>query len=279
MKRKFNITSFFVIAMASLSCSHVGNNSSVKVDGGSLVTKSPSGGSAEDTAINLQILKTVVTFTHGVNTCSAFLINTSYAVTAAHCVDLNAKYAYISFYMAKDANGFPTYITVPTKSIVIHQDHQIKDKNRPENDIALIPLGKDAPSFYQPVKTIQNGEPLPLNMIAAGYAPVVHGASAFAQTSDIHKTPIISQIEVLDALNEFRLIHLSSGACPGDSGGPAFGVSGADLTLVGLNFRANCGDVTDPDTNGHVGYYTTVSLDLRKYQDWLQKGMDARVRQ
>lgn len=153
--------------------------------------------------------------------CTAALIGGNFAVTAAHCLDEdNIENMYVLF-AAKPNIKTVRRKVLNAKASPYWKLRQHEDKNT--SDIALIKFeGLGLPVGYEPVKFLENTEVLkngvPTVVVGYGFSnPVTRAGTGVLR----HTTLKISDAKF--SPTELLLDQTQgSGACHGDSGGPAF---------------------------------------------------------
>lgn len=174
---------------------------------------------ANKSNLSRNVVLMVNALTHEV--CSAALIGGNFAVTAAHCIDTeNPENMYV-FFAAKPNKDTERRQVLRAKVSPYWELRQNEDKNT--SDIAVIKFDGDGlPEGYEPVKFLEDDRVLKkgTTAIILGYgisdAALQTGAGALRFTTLQVSDPNFSPTELL--LDQSK----GTGACHGDSGGPAF---------------------------------------------------------
>lgn len=153
--------------------------------------------------------------------CSAALIGGNFAVTAAHCIDVDNPENMYVFFAAKPNKSTERRQVLKAKVSPYWELRQNEDKNT--SDIAVIKFdGNGLPKGYEPVKFLEDDSVLQkgTTAIILGYgidnATTQTGAGMLRFTTLQISDPKFSPTELL--LDQSK----GTGACHGDSGGPAF---------------------------------------------------------
>jgi trypsin len=188
----------------------------------------------------------------GGTACTATAIGRDLLLTAAHCVQPGADYKLLGSEL-----GQPPVL----KAIVRIERHPQFDIARLFNhlataDVALIKLAETLPARISPALIAVTGEAVGVgdSLVIAGYGVAVRGdgrtgGTARAATLVVTGQPGPLQIRLFDSTTKGSSAGL--GACAGDSGAPAFRVSGAGPAILGVvswstgpNLTAGCGGLT-----------------------------------
>jgi hypothetical protein len=183
--------------------------------------------------------------------CTATAIGRDLLLTAAHCVQPGADYKLLG----SEPGQSPVL-----KNIVRIERHPQFDIKRLFNhlataDVALIKLAEPLPARISPAligasETVAVGD----SLVVAGYGVTVRGdgrtgGTARAATLVVTGQPGPLQIRLFDPLG--KGVSAGLGACAGDSGAPAFRISDAGPTILGVvswstgpNLTAGCGGLT-----------------------------------
>lgn len=146
----------------------------------------------------------------------------------------------------------------------------------PVNDVAVARLDYAAPKFKQPVSLIASDDILESGstILLAGYGRSEHGGESAMPTLRETKVPFVRSLNNhTDAFvgegntEKPGTVSNPSGACYGDSGGPAYLVENGTTKLAGVIVRG-------PDAeNGGCMSSVTIITDLRRYTTWIQNAM------
>ena len=183
--------------------------------------------------------------------CTATAIGRDLLLTAAHCVQPGADYKLLG-----SEPGQPPIL----KNIIRIERHPQFDIKRlfdhlATADVALIKLAEPLPGRISPA-LVASGERVAVgdSLIVAGYGVTVRGDGrsggvARAATLLVTGQPGPLQIRLFDPAS--KGVSAGLGACAGDSGAPAFLISGADPVILGVvswstgpNLTAGCGGLT-----------------------------------
>jgi secreted trypsin-like serine protease len=192
----------------------------------------------------------------GERLCTGSIIAPHVVVTAAHCLRLGET---LEIAFTNDATD-PTSARARVTKKKGHPDFDLTDNiETAVNDIALLVFEGEAPANYAPVKLASRKRVLKegTKIVLAGYGvdrPNGHeGAGTLRRTEVEILKPDFSPTTI--TVNQRN----GTGACFGDSGGPAFvKTKGGALRLVGLTSGGNdCAD---------FGIYTKVAA----YLEWIK---------
>jgi len=195
--------------------------------------------------------------------CSATLIAKNVAVTAAHCVEHGVDHMAVIL---------GSQIASQNRDVLRVVDAEVSSAWNPSHlggqdagDIALVKFEGKLPKGYHaarilPVKTkLEKGD----EVILAGYgisnALKKTGAGTLRETNVSVAQPDFGSTEIL--LDQRH----GSGACHGDSGGPAFVMSNGKYDLMGVTSRGY--PATAPDDCRQEVVYTRVNA----YRAWISQ--------
>jgi secreted trypsin-like serine protease len=189
----------------------------------------------------------------GGTACTATAIGRDLLLTAAHCVQPGAEYKLL----ASEPGARPPVL----KSIVRIERHPQFDIARLFNhlataDVALIKLAEPLPARVSAAPIAAGSETVTVgdSLVVAGYGVAVRGDGRTGGTPRVATLVVTGQpgplqIRLFDPITKGSSAGL--GACAGDSGAPAFRISGAGPTVVGVvswstgpNLTAGCGGLT-----------------------------------
>lgn len=195
--------------------------------------------------------------------CTASLIADDIAVTAAHCVDGTDPSDMQLAFGLDVLSGDPQ--TVQVVSALANPGYAGEaSTGKDQHDIAIVRFQGGIPKGYQVAKIMEDTSSLKKgsSVILAGYG--ITDATTHKGAGVLRKT----EVKVLNAKFGQTEIEFDqtggSGACHGDSGGPAFFQQGSELLLLALTNRGFPDNA--PDDCMHDSVYTKISA----YGDWIQ---------
>lgn len=197
--------------------------------------------------------------------CTASLISESVALTAAHCIPEKGEQAVLVF--GRNIRGKDIKVAPVADVLTPKTWHGASNTAKDQGDIALLQFEGGLPNGYHPAELLsedvklENGETVVLAGFGINDAKEKTGAGVLRKTEvQIAKTHL-GKTEIV-----FDQTH-GSGACHGDSGGPAFLVEKGIYYLFGVANRSYPGRA--PDDCAHQVVYTQVNA----YRGWIEDGM------
>ncbi len=195
--------------------------------------------------------------------CTATLIAKNIAVTAAHCVEQGVDHMAVIL-GEKIESDDREILRVADAEISKEWNHR-NLASEDAGDIALVrfegklPKGYHAAHLLPAKRKLEKGD----EVVLAGYgitnASKKSGSGTLRKATVTVNQPEFGQTEIL--LDQRR----GSGACHGDSGGPAFVESNGKYYLMGVTSRGY--PVTAPDDCKHEVVYTRVNA----YREWISQ--------
>jgi secreted trypsin-like serine protease len=195
--------------------------------------------------------------------CTATLIAKDVAVTAAHCVEHGVDNMVVIF--GEKVSAQDRQVVRVAEAEIAREWKETHLSDQDTGDIALVRLEGKLPKGYHvahvlPMKDkLQKGD----QVILAGYgisdARKKTGAGELRRTTVTVLQPQFGKTEIL--LDQRQ----GSGACHGDSGGPAFVERDGKLYLMGVTSRGY--PETAPDDCRHEVVYTQVNA----YRNWIKE--------
>jgi secreted trypsin-like serine protease len=186
--------------------------------------------------------------------CTGTLVDQDLVVTAGHCLKRKPKSLTILFGLNMDEKETVARDTAAYEVHPKYNENEGKDGN---NDIALIQFSGGIPPGFSPAgivpadQVIHPGD----DFLIAGFGHT--STSSSGKTGVLHRTTL--EVEKPDySKTEYSFTQKTSGACFGDSGGPAYREVGGAWLLAGVTSRGsqNC-----------VGFL--VYIRVEKHGDWL----------
>lgn len=180
--------------------------------------------------------------------CTGTLISRNLILTASHCLRwMSVDELYVSFSISLNPDK-DSLLNVKAAELITHPDYFDM-----KNDVALIKIAVNAPSTHQPVAILSERHNLQVGqtMILAGFGIIDDfnfTSSSVLRRVEVPLAKILDTILVTDQTK-------FSGACNGDSGGPAYLENAQQLFVYGIT-RGPHESATDCH---HYGEYTYAS--------------------
>jgi secreted trypsin-like serine protease len=197
---------------------------------------------------------TVALLIGGSSLCTGSLIDSDLIVTAAHCLADNPSS--IEIFFSTQVNRQSLKTALPANRYVVNPAYRTDKAGPDQNDIALIEFHGGLPAGYQPnrllsdERLLRNEQEIQLAGYGISNASQQTGAGILRQTEVQIADESFGKTEILLFQTE------GSGACHGDSGGPAFLKVGSSLYLWGVTSRAYPNSA--PDDCAHESVYTKI---------------------
>ena len=276
------------------ACSDKGTDAAPTIVGGQVVTESSARGPE---------YRSTVAVTHegaasaGRSYCSGTLVDAkrNLVLTAAHCFQDIAPGKHFVFF-GTSVTGKRTGTLLRATRVIVHPgyDHELTVQSarnmRPSHDIALLRFEGVVPAGFEATALPASGESIPTNMLLAGF-----GTTGALRRDPRTGSPLADRFGMLMTQSDTGTLRSVSvavsalhsggqvfgvrgrngrpeGACPGDSGGPAYAKASSTWKVYGV---LSTGRVGGADTNGDgrmdvgctgVNTYT----DVRGYASFLQ---------
>lgn len=175
--------------------------------------------------------------------CSGVLISSNLVLTAAHCVDDRDDFFYVAF-GTKLPQSLNDENVVAVSTQTIHDYFGALPARVPGamettiNDIAVVKLQKAAPAGFNPARIMS-----PAVKFVAGAKALLAGFGIVSEeTKEVKDVMQSTEVPVVKLTNQFLVMNQTeSGACKGDSGGPAFMLTPQGHVLVGINRGSHAG--------------------------------------
>lgn len=232
----------FTACQKNVSAIYDNNADTAKILGGEVVQPS-------DIVANSTVALKYIEGNSAYPMCSGTLISPNLVLTASHCLHgMNKAQIRVGFSInVIDKLDAETMIEVA--DFVIHPKYGTDRLN----DVALIALAKPAPAPYKPVAIVSADYQLTVGMpmLLAGYGVI--NDSTGADTDALRKVtvPMAKILETILVTDQTK----ATGACNGDSGGPAYLEKDGVLFVYGITRGPHD---NAPDCH-HFGEYTYAS--------------------
>jgi len=240
--RQFKAMRLVAVSMVALTLSACGtgeqSGSETKIINGTLA---PDNGSFEQSTVALAN-------SSGQVFCTGTLINKSFVVSAGHCLAGFSGTLNIGFGRSSSEFKF-----VRAASFAVNPNYNGSFNKAVPSDISVIKLSAPAPSGYKPVSIYRGSLATGSSVNLAGFGQTQSGSSGKLYYTTVGVSSKTS--------NEITVYKSGTGACYGDSGGPAFVSSGSTLQVIGATSRGASG------CQGS-SIYTNVAYHLNWLQSW-----------
>lgn len=189
--------------------------------------------------------------------CTGTLLTRNIVITAAHCIGLFKEDMYV-FY-GNTLSALSGKFEVDKIEVSPYWDGN-KDNDKDTGDVALVHFIGTLPSNYRPAlimnKPVVNGATLTVAGYGVTESKSSEGVGILRKTQLVVSNASFSETEFLMDQSQ------GSGACHGDSGGPAFIYKNNKFYLIGITARGE----DDPDDTCTVsGVYTNAYV----YKTWI----------
>lgn len=188
------------------------NADSAQIIGGEVVQPS-------DIVVNSTVALKYIQGNNAYAMCTGTLISPNLVLTAAHCLRGQSKSQIRIGFSINVINKLDPETMVEVADMVIHPKYGSTGRL---NDVALIALAKTAPAPYKPVGIISDKYKMEIGMpmLLAGYG-VINDANG--EDTEALRKVTVPMAKIIDA--DAILVTdqtKNTGACNGDSGGPAY---------------------------------------------------------
>lgn len=236
--RILKFLSLLLAVMALSACGTGETTSDTKIINGTLA---PDGGAIEQSTVALAS-------SNGQVFCTGTLIDRNYVVSAAHCLANYSGTLYIGFGRSSSEFKF-----VRASGFAVNPGYTGSFNKAVPADISVIRLSAAAPAGYNPVAIYKGSVARGATLSLAGFGQTQSGGSGRLYYTSVGVSSTTS--------NEITVFENGTGACYGDSGGPAYVSSGGRLQVVGATSRGQTG------CQGS-SVYTNVAYHLNWLRSW-----------
>ncbi len=229
MKRLFNLSILFLLTGILI------DSGAVQAGFAGPVKTRPSIVGGSEIPANHPIAQTTVALIMDNSLCTGSIVDRDMVITAAHC--LYGYQGQVAVVFASSLQDAPRSAVMMADRFVIHPSYDPSKTSADQNDLALVRLPSPLPGDYRPAElmpdgaTLENGQ----SVILAGFGitdVATHAGAGVLRAAEVTvKNARLGGTEaVLDQTQ-------GSGACHGDSGGPAFVEEGGGFLLWGVTSR------------------------------------------
>ncbi|WP_159455163.1 S1 family peptidase [Pseudobacteriovorax antillogorgiicola] len=159
--------------------------------------------------------------------CTGTLVSSRHVISAAHCLQGFGGTLYIGF--GRNSSEF-TYVRA--SDYTTNPNYTGSFAKSVPGDISIVELSESAPSKYNPV-SIYKGSISGQTVYLAGFGQTESGGSGQLYYTSVGVSSTTS--------NELTVYENGTGACYGDSGGPAYVYTNGELQVVGATSRGQTG--------------------------------------
>lgn len=198
--------------------------------------------------------------------CSGSILTDSVIITAAHCLQADAKNIRVIF--GRNIADKETRVVRSATNLIANPKYaqSVEDRKRIDvGDIGLLKFAGGLPSGYKPATLLSSARFLrnDLAVVLAGYG-ITNGVT-HEGTPELRKVTATIEKAVYGISEVLLDQRRGNGACHGDSGGPAYVTTKeGKLLLFGITSRG-VGDLDDSCL--HYSAYTNIL----SYTDWIQE--------
>ncbi|MES2802983.1 MAG: serine protease [Bdellovibrionota bacterium] len=239
----------FTACQKNVSAIYDNNADTAKILGGEVVKPS-------DIVANSTVALKYIQGNSAYLMCTGTLIAPNLVLTAAHCLyGMNKAQIRVGFSI-NVIDKLDKHTMIEVANFVIHPQYETDSLNDVAlilNDVALIALAKSAPAPYKPVAIVSQDYQLTVGMpmLLAGYG-IINDLTG-EDTDALRKVtvPMAKILETILVTDQTK----ATGACNGDSGGPAYLEKAGVLFVYGITRGPH---ENAPDCH-HYGEYTYAS--------------------